>query len=89
MKSIRKILLTSVICIALGYTGGYYYATTKHHQALSTCEQAVQKSQGQVEKFCQGHQLGESNLGAVRVSEVVCNGKKELCFCGVPDIFRP
>ncbi len=86
MNSVHVTLLAAIVCLVMGGLGGYYYSVTKHKHELSTCNQVVKQSQKKLDKFCQGPILGESQFGSVRVSEVVCNGKQELCFCGTPTV---
>jgi hypothetical protein len=80
MSSTHVILLVATVCLTLGGLGGHYYSATKHQQELRACTLTAAQAKTQVTKLCAGY-----NLGPLRVSEVVCNNKHELCFCGSPD----
>ena len=57
-------------------TGATFATLVVKHKA---CQSDIAACQKNTKAFCEGY-----SIGGARITEVTCNDKQELCFCGDP-----
>jgi hypothetical protein len=50
---------------------------------MAKCNTEVTEKPKQLTEICTGQEIGPG-----RLATVLCNDKKELCFCGDPEMFN-
>ena len=71
--------------IAIGATTTSVVLTSEHKAALATCKANVATYKKAADAYCEGYELGDLEI---RLTEVICNNKVELCFCGDPSVLK-
>jgi hypothetical protein len=80
MKSkLMSVMLSLVFGITITFCATSYY----YKRQISKQEFNLNQAQSVIKEFCGGH-----DLGAARITNVVCNEKQELCICGSPEMLQ-
>jgi hypothetical protein len=84
--NLKNIIFTTLIGLLVGGLVTYFVLDKEYNTQLSDKQTVITKYENQVkitnkqiEKFCKGEKFGN-----IRLSNVTCNGKQELCICGDP-----
>ena len=81
--NLKHIVLAAAIGAALGAVGQGLTTNQTHKSEMAKCNTEVTEKQKQINEFCTGQEIGPG-----RLATVLCNDKKELCFCGDPEMFN-
>jgi len=72
-------ILAAILSAVFTFAGAYYHYSNE----LAKQQTVVESAQVKEAAFCGGYQLGK-----IRISEITCNGKQELCICGDPSTLK-
>ena len=80
LKKNWKCLVVAVFAgIIIGTTATSAVLMTKHEKEVTVCQAKGLENERKVANICGGYTLGN-----IRITEVECNDKLELCLCGDP-----
>ena len=84
LKKHWKCLVVSVFTgIVIGTTATSVILMTKHEKEVTACHAKGMENERKLANICGGYDIGN-----IRLTEIECNEKLEVCFCGDPNQFK-